>query len=96
MRRLTGAGTEIKRGNKFPGSWRCIWTALWKPASPETRKGIYRKAREREVDTVPGFQSAYEPPERPELVVDGGRETPEAAARRVMIKLAEKGYFRDD
>jgi adenylylsulfate kinase len=58
-------------------------------------KGIYRKAREREADTVPGLQSAYEPPENAELVVDSGRETPEAAARRVMMKLAEKGYFRD-
>lgn len=58
-------------------------------------KGIYRKARELQTDTVPGLQSAYEPPQNPELVVDGGRETPEAAARRVMIKLAEKGYLRD-
>jgi len=56
-------------------------------------KGIYRKAREREADTVPGLHSAYEPPEKPELVVDGGREMPEAAARRVMSKLAEKGYL---
>lgn len=59
-------------------------------------KGIYRKAREGEADTVPGLQSAYEPPEKPELVVNGGRETPETAARRVVIKLSEKGYFRDN
>jgi adenylylsulfate kinase len=58
-------------------------------------KGIYRKARQREADTVPGLQSAYQPPENPELVVDGGREIPEAAARRVMIKLAEMGYLCD-
>jgi adenylylsulfate kinase-like enzyme len=44
---------------------------------------------------VPGLQSAYEPPENPELIVDGGREIPEAAARRVMIKLAEMGYLCD-
>jgi adenylylsulfate kinase len=59
-------------------------------------KGIYRKAREGEADTVPGLQSAYEPPEKPDLIVDGDRERPEAAAQRVMIKLAEKGYFRDN
>lgn len=59
-------------------------------------KGIYRKARAGEADTVPGLQSAYEPPEKPELVVDGGQEIPEAAARRVMIKLAEKGYICND
>jgi adenylylsulfate kinase-like enzyme len=62
---------------------------------PRDPKGIYRKAREREADTVPGLQSAYEPPENAELVVDGDRETPEAASRRVMIKLAEKGSFSD-
>ena len=56
-------------------------------------KGIYRKAREGEADTVPGLQSVYERPEKPELIVDGGRETPETAARRVMIKLAENGYL---
>jgi len=55
-------------------------------------KGIYRKARQGEADTVPGLQSAYEPPEKPELVVDGGREKPEDAARRVMAALVEKGY----
>jgi adenylylsulfate kinase len=56
-------------------------------------KGIYRKAREGHADTVPGLQSAYEPPEKPELVVDAGRETPEAAARRVMVLLAQNGYL---
>jgi adenylylsulfate kinase-like enzyme len=59
-------------------------------------KGIVRKAREGEADAVPGLQSAYEPPEKPELFVDGDREMPETAARRVIIKLAEKGYFRSD
>jgi adenylylsulfate kinase len=59
-------------------------------------KGIYRRAREGQADEVPGLQSAYEPPEKPELVVAGNREMPEAAARRVIIKLAEQGYLRDD
>jgi adenylylsulfate kinase-like enzyme len=40
---------------------------------------------------VPGLQSAYEPPENAELIVDDDRETPEAASRRVMIKLARRG-----
>ena len=57
-------------------------------------KGIYRKARERESNTVPGLQTTYEPPEAPELVVDGARETPETAARRVMTKLAEMGFLK--
>lgn len=58
-------------------------------------KGIYRKAREGEANTVPGLQSAYEPPEKPDVVVDGVRELPETAARRVMIKLTEKKYLNN-
>ena len=58
-------------------------------------KGIYRKAREGEANNVPGLQSAYEPPEKPELVIDGSQERPETAARRVMKTLAEKGYICD-
>jgi adenylylsulfate kinase len=56
-------------------------------------KGIYRKAREGDAESVPGLQSTYEPPENPDLVVDGSRELAETAARRVVLKLAEKGYF---
>jgi adenylylsulfate kinase len=56
-------------------------------------KGIYRKAREGAADTVPGLQSTYEAPDNPELVIDGTQESPEAAARRVLAKLAELGYI---
>jgi adenylylsulfate kinase len=54
-------------------------------------KGIYRKARDGEAKSVPGLQSIYEPPENPDVVVDGSRELAETAARRVVLKLAEKG-----
>ena len=58
-------------------------------------KGIYRKASASSATTVPGLQSAYEPPEKPDIVVHGDQELPDAAARRVMIKLAEQGYLPD-
>lgn len=54
-------------------------------------KGIYRKARDGEAKSVPGLQSIYEPPENPDVVVDGSRELAETAARRVVLKLTEKG-----
>jgi adenylylsulfate kinase-like enzyme len=50
-------------------------------------KGIYRKAREGAANTVPGLQAAYEPPDKPDLVVHGDRETAEATAKRVIGKL---------
>lgn len=55
-------------------------------------KGIYRRAREGEAQSVPGLQVAYEVPEKPEVVLQGDREAPEGAARRVITKLAELGY----
>lgn len=58
-------------------------------------KGIYRKARVGEASTVPGLQATYEPPEKPELVVDGVRELPETAAQRVITLLAEKRYLNE-
>lgn len=56
-------------------------------------KGIYQSARSGEATSVPGLQSPYEPPEQPDLVVRGDQEPPEIAARRVIEKLAEKGYL---
>jgi adenylylsulfate kinase len=54
-------------------------------------KGIYRKAREGLANHVPGMQAAYEPPERPDVVIHGDREDPSAAARRIIAVLIEKG-----
>jgi bifunctional enzyme CysN/CysC len=47
-------------------------------------KGLYRKARAGELKNFTGIDSPYEPPERPELRVDTSRETPEAAAERIV------------
>jgi adenylylsulfate kinase len=55
-------------------------------------KGIYRRAREGAAETVPGLQTAYEAPEKPEVVLQGDREAPEDAARRVIAKLVEMEY----
>ena len=56
-------------------------------------KGIYRRTREGGVETVPGVQTEYEVPEKPEVVLPGDREAPEDAARRVITKLAELSYI---
>lgn len=56
-------------------------------------KGIYRAAREGATTTVPGLQAAYEPPLEPDVVVHGDRDAPEAAAERIVAKLAEKRYL---
>ena len=57
-------------------------------------KGIYRQAQGSATATVPGVQTAYEPPESPDLVVRCEDENPDAAAHRVVALLIEKGYIR--
>jgi adenylylsulfate kinase len=59
-------------------------------------KGIYRKAMEKTATTVPGVQSIYEPPEHPDVVVKGDQEVPEVAVQRVVAKLIERGYLKND
>jgi len=56
-------------------------------------KAIYQQARAGLIGDVPGLQVAYEPPECPDVVVHGDREAADAAARRIMATLAEKGYL---
>jgi len=47
-------------------------------------KGLYKKARAGEIRNFTGISSPYERPERPDIVIDTTRETPEAAAERIV------------
>jgi len=59
-------------------------------------KGIYRRGAEGKAPNVPGVSAPYEPPAMPEVVVDGERDDPAAAARRIVSALEEKGYLPSD
>ena len=56
-------------------------------------KGIYRRVAAGTAKNVPGVSAPYEPPLTPEVVVDGEREDPAAAARRIVSALKEKGFL---
>ena len=56
-------------------------------------KGIYRQGRESHAQNVPGLQTAYEPPESPEIRVRGDRVQPDMAADRVISRLVASGYI---
>lgn len=56
-------------------------------------KGIYRAGRSAEGARVPGLQSPYEPPARPDLTVRGDRDAPDAAAAAVVEHLRARGYL---
>jgi adenylylsulfate kinase-like enzyme len=53
-------------------------------------KGIYGKARKGDAAYVPGIQTAYEPPERPDVIVHGDRDDPEEAAKRIIDALLSR------
>jgi adenylylsulfate kinase len=56
-------------------------------------KGIYRRGAEGAAGNVPGVSASYEPPLKPEAVVDGERDDPAAAARRIVSALEAKGFL---
>ena len=47
-------------------------------------KGLYAKARRGEISDFTGISSPYEKPERPDIRIDTMRESPEAAAERIV------------
>lgn len=57
-------------------------------------KGIYRRAVASDGGAVPGLGVAYERPSSPEMVVQGSRESPDDAARRVVDLLRSRGLLR--
>jgi bifunctional enzyme CysN/CysC len=55
-------------------------------------KGLYRKARAGVIANFTGISSPYEPPEAPELVLDGSAAAPEDLAETVARYLMDRGY----
>jgi bifunctional enzyme CysN/CysC len=53
-------------------------------------KGLYKKARAGQITHFTGIDSPYEPPEHPELVIDG-LSAPEESAEAVVAELAARG-----
>lgn len=57
-------------------------------------KGLYRKARAGEIKGFTGIDDPYEPPEKPELMLDAGAKSPEALADEVLAFLRSAGKVR--
>ena len=56
-------------------------------------KGLYARARAGEIKNFTGIDSAYEPPENPELRIDTTSMSAEDAAEHIFRYLREKGYL---
>jgi bifunctional enzyme CysN/CysC len=50
-------------------------------------KGLYAKARRGELKNFTGIDSAYEPPERPEVHLHSGKETAESCMERIVMRI---------
>jgi adenylylsulfate kinase len=54
-------------------------------------KGLYKKARAGELKGFTGIDDPYEPPLKPELVLDAARKSPQTLADEVLAYLARTG-----
>jgi adenylylsulfate kinase len=57
-------------------------------------KGLYQKARAGQLKGFTGVDDPYEPPEKPEIVLDAGSNTPEVLAEEVIAYLKGAGKLR--
>ena len=56
-------------------------------------KGLYEKALRGEIPNFTGVSDPYEEPERPEVLVDTERESPEESVGRILATLEQRGYL---
>lgn len=56
-------------------------------------KGLYKKARAGEIKNFTGIDSAYEPPERADIVLDSGKQTPDDLVTQLIFDLEQKGFI---
>jgi adenylylsulfate kinase len=56
-------------------------------------KGLYKKARAGQLKGFTGIDDPYEAPEKPELVLDGGKQSIDELADEVMAYLKSRGLL---
>lgn len=57
-------------------------------------KGLYKKALAGEIKNFTGVSDPYEAPEKPEVRIDSGKQTPEESAAAVWDHLADCGILQ--
>jgi len=55
-------------------------------------KGLYKKALAGEIKGFTGVDDPYEPPLKPELIIETETESPQGSAARILRKLEQLGY----
>ena len=59
-------------------------------------KGMYKKALAGEINNFTGVDDPYEEPLQPELVLDTDKESIKESAQKVINKLTELGYIKNN
>jgi adenylyl-sulfate kinase len=59
-------------------------------------KGLYKRARQGEIQGFTGVSDPYEPPPTPEVIVRTDRESKEECVARIMERVEEMGYLPRD
>jgi len=57
-------------------------------------KGLYKKARAGEIKHFTGIDSEYEPPNKPEILLNTGEHTIEECVEQILVFLNAHGYFK--
>jgi adenylylsulfate kinase len=85
---------DAVRANMPPGDFVEIYVKVSVDAAAKRDpKGLYKKAMAGEIKGFTGVDDPYEPPDKPEIVIDTESLTADAAAQQVLSYLKENRYL---
>jgi len=85
---------DAVRASMGPGDFIEVYVKVsLETAERRDPKGLYRKARAGQIKGFTGIDDPYEPPEKPEIVLDTEKMSPEESAQTVLAYLEKHGYL---
>src|SRR5690348_2393046 len=86
------ADRDAVRANLAPGDFVEVYVKVSvEAAERRDPKGLYKKARSGQITGFTGIDDPYEPPLKPELVIDTENSAPEDSARQILEHLERQG-----
>jgi adenylylsulfate kinase len=85
---------EAVRASSKPGDFIEVYvhTSL-EEAEKRDPKGLYKKARSGQLKGFTGIDDPYEAPDKPEILVETEKQSPEESARQILAYLQTNGYL---
>src|SRR5205823_9200300 len=86
---------DLVRAGSKPGDFIEVYVQVsLEGAEKRDPKGLYKKARAGQIKGFTGIDDPYEAPEKPELVLDGGKKSIDECADDVMAYLKSNGLLQ--